>query len=55
MTEEFKEDIKKKAVANDKWKIALKTASEAVKELVFKNMSERAWNYVRRHGVDGRC
>ena len=31
-----------KAVANDKWKIALKTASEAVKELVFKNMSERA-------------
>lgn len=31
-----------KAVPNDKWKIALKTASEGVKELVFKNMSERA-------------
>jgi flagellar motor switch protein FliG len=31
-----------KAVPNDKWKVALKTASEAVRELVFKNMSERA-------------
>lgn len=31
-----------KGVQNDKWKIALKTASEAVRELVFKNMSERA-------------
>jgi flagellar motor switch protein FliG len=31
-----------KNVNNDKWKIALRTASEAVKELVFKNMSERA-------------
>lgn len=31
-----------KAVPNDKWKIALKTASESVRELVFKNMSERA-------------
>ena len=31
-----------KNVNNDKWKIALRTGSEAVKELVFKNMSERA-------------
>lgn len=31
-----------KAVPNDKWKVALKTASEAVRELIFKNMSERA-------------
>ena len=31
-----------KGVPNDKWKVALKTSSEAVKELVFKNMSERA-------------
>ena len=31
-----------KAVPNDKWKVALKTASESVKDLVFKNMSERA-------------
>jgi flagellar motor switch protein FliG len=31
-----------KAVANDKWKVALKTASESVRELIFKNMSERA-------------
>lgn len=31
-----------KNVPNDKWKIALKTAAESVKELVFKNMSERA-------------
>jgi flagellar motor switch protein FliG len=31
-----------KNVSNDKWKIALKTASEAVRELVFKNMSDRA-------------
>lgn len=30
------------AVQQDKWKIALKTASEQVKELVFKSMSERA-------------
>ena len=36
-----------KAVSNDKWKIALKTASEAVKELVFKNMSERAAKMLR--------
>ena len=27
---------------NDKWKIALKTSSEAVRDLVFKNMSTRA-------------
>lgn len=31
-----------KNVSNDKWKIALKTASESVKDLVFRNMSERA-------------
>jgi flagellar motor switch protein FliG len=31
-----------KNINNDKWKIALRTASEAVKALVFKNMSERA-------------
>jgi flagellar motor switch protein FliG len=31
-----------KNVNNDKWKIALRTGSESVKELVFKNMSERA-------------
>jgi len=31
-----------KNVPNDKWKIALKTASESVSELIFKNMSERA-------------
>jgi flagellar motor switch protein FliG len=31
-----------KNVNNDKWKIALKTASDGVKDLIFKNMSERA-------------
>ncbi len=31
-----------KAVSNDKWKLALKTSSEAVKDLIFRNMSERA-------------
>jgi flagellar motor switch protein FliG len=31
-----------KNVSNDKWKIALKTASESVKDLIFRNMSERA-------------
>jgi flagellar motor switch protein FliG len=31
-----------KNVSNDKWKVALKTGSEAVQDLVFKNMSERA-------------
>lgn len=36
-----------KGVNNDKWKIALKTASEAVRELVFKNMSERAAKMLR--------
>lgn len=36
-----------KAVQQDKWKIALKTASESVRELVFKNMSERAANMLR--------
>ncbi len=36
-----------KNVVNDKWKVALKTASEAVKELVFKNMSERAAKMLR--------
>lgn len=36
-----------KNVSNDKWKLALKTASEAVAELVFKNMSERASKMLR--------
>lgn len=36
-----------KSVNNDKWKIALRTAAEAVKELVFKNMSERAAQMLR--------
>jgi flagellar motor switch protein FliG len=36
-----------KGVSNDKWKVALKTASEAVRELVFKNMSERAAKMLR--------
>lgn len=36
-----------KNVNNEKWKIALKTASEAVRELVFKNMSERASQMLR--------
>jgi flagellar motor switch protein FliG len=31
-----------KNVNNDKWKVALRTASDGVKDLVFKNMSERA-------------
>lgn len=31
-----------KAVSQDKWKIALKTSSEGVRDLVFKNMSARA-------------
>lgn len=31
-----------KNVPNDKWKIALKTSSESVRELIFKNMSKRA-------------
>lgn len=31
-----------KSIPNDKWKIALKTASEGVRELIFNNMSERA-------------
>ncbi len=31
-----------KNINNDKWKVALRTASEGVKELVFKNMSSRA-------------
>ena len=31
-----------KNVNNDKWKIALKTASEAVSDLIFANMSDRA-------------
>ncbi|MBM4253164.1 MAG: flagellar motor switch protein FliG [Deltaproteobacteria bacterium] len=36
-----------KNVNNDKWKIALKTASESVRDLVFKNMSERAAKMLR--------
>lgn len=31
-----------KSVSQDKWRVALKTASDPVKDLVFKNMSERA-------------
>ena len=31
-----------KSVNNDKWKLALRTATEGVKELIFRNMSERA-------------
>ncbi len=31
-----------KSISNDKWKIALKTASQSVVDLVFRNMSERA-------------
>lgn len=36
-----------KSVQNDKWKVALKTASEAVRDLIFKNMSERAAKMLR--------
>lgn len=36
-----------KNVSNDKWKVALKTASEAVKDLIFKNMSDRAATMLR--------
>jgi flagellar motor switch protein FliG len=36
-----------KNINNDKWKIALRTASEGVKELVFKNMSTRAADMLR--------
>ena len=36
-----------KNINNDKWKIALRTAAEGVKELVFKNMSERAAQMLR--------
>ena len=36
-----------KAVSTDKWKLALKSASEPVKELVFKNLSERAAEMLR--------
>jgi flagellar motor switch protein FliG len=36
-----------KGVNNDKWKLALKTASEGVKELIFKNMSTRAAEMLR--------
>jgi flagellar motor switch protein FliG len=36
-----------KNIQNDKWKIALRTGSEAVKELVFKNMSTRAAEMLR--------
>lgn len=31
-----------KGVQNERWKVALKTASEAVRDLIFRNMSERA-------------
>lgn len=36
-----------KNVSNEKWKIALKTSSEAVRDLVFKNMSTRAADMLR--------
>lgn len=36
-----------KGVKSDDWKVALKTASEAVRELIFKNMSERAAKMLR--------
>jgi flagellar motor switch protein FliG len=36
-----------KNIQNDKWKIALRTGSEAVKELIFKNMSTRAAEMLR--------
>ena len=36
-----------KGINNEKWNVALKTASEAVRELVFKNMSERAAKMLR--------
>jgi flagellar motor switch protein FliG len=36
-----------KSVSNDKWKIALKTASEGVAELIFRNMSQRAAQMLR--------
>lgn len=36
-----------KTIKNDQWKVALKTASEGVAELVFKNMSERAAKMLR--------
>ncbi|MBP9706667.1 MAG: flagellar motor switch protein FliG [Oligoflexales bacterium] len=36
-----------KNVSNDKWKIALKVASEGVKDLVFANMSSRAAEMLR--------
>jgi flagellar motor switch protein FliG len=36
-----------KSVSQDKWKVALKTSSEGVRELVFKNMSQRAAGMLR--------
>ncbi|MBC7533432.1 MAG: hypothetical protein H7318_17815 [Oligoflexus sp.] len=36
-----------KSVKSEQWMIALKTASEAVGELVFRNMSERAAKMLR--------
>ena len=36
-----------KNVSQDKWKIALKTSSEGVRELIFKNMSTRASEMLR--------
>lgn len=36
-----------KAVPNDKWKIALKSASENIKAAIFQNMSERAADMLR--------
>ncbi len=42
-----------KNINNDKWKIALRTASEGVKELVFKNMSSRASEMLREDMAAG--
>ena len=42
-----------KNINNDKWKIALRTASEGVKELVFKNMSTRAAEMLREDMAAG--
>ena len=36
-----------KAVPQDKWKVALKTSSDAVKDLIFANMSERAMEMLK--------
>ncbi len=42
-----------KNVNNDKWKVALKAATESVKELIFKNMSKRAGEMLREDMESG--